>query len=562
MYYNSNNEASGQLESQQYYDQQRMNELMIKYYMTALENQMEEKRKRKEEEEQANQPWYFKWKSLFFGSSTATAVIAYLIWSHSFQPIADMRKTFSGIRYFTTDPAMESRVEEDKQRLKDELSKLEPKRLLILCAPEKSGKSTLLESVLSDSMSYEVCHVKLKGASSGDYLMQRLRTSFGLEESALEAAVRRILAIGDFGRRSEVKQKNLFIDIATEVERRLDINILNILNRQRVILVDEVGHMAYSLEGGPNNPELLAIKELFAWLAQLENCSVVLISTDGFIEKVIHEAGLTERAKFIALNDMNYSQSKSFFTRLVKLYNQKNELNFDDVFRLVGGRTFLLNKIAQRPKKERIQELEVSTRKWVKNAAKGNLGKPVDITPPLTRLVVFNKLLEKAEMDLLKQQTISTDEEARLLEKFNTIGDGNGQGSSGVGVYIEDLIDLGVSKYDIEKMSRANLVFYNPTNSRVSLPNRLYYNTFKNNRDIWEPECHVTIGVSNEESHRSDITLQSADFNELVKKIKKKFNIPTQKNIEVYIGKELITSDRQLLNLMPGQEDINFKIQQ
>jgi acyl-CoA hydrolase len=229
-----------------------VNQLMMEYYLNAIEAQKEEREKKKQEKEEAEKKkqeqsrWGFKWKNFVFSSSTVTAVVAYLIYQQSFQPIADMRKTFSGIVSPTTPSALEVRLESEKQRLRDELSKLENKQILMVIAPNRAGKSTLVESVLSES-EYEVCQVKLKGASGGDQLMSRLRICFGLEETAIEAAIRKVLAIGDFGQKKE-KQQNQLVDIASEVEKRLRINIINMFNRKRVILVDGVSHFVYSLD--------------------------------------------------------------------------------------------------------------------------------------------------------------------------------------------------------------------------------------------------------------------------------------------------------------------------
>jgi hypothetical protein len=193
------------------------------------------------------------------------------------------------------------------------------------------------------------------------------------------------------------------------------------------------------------------VKELLVWLSQLENCQVVMVSTDGFVDRVVRESGLKEHVKYVTLNDMTEEQSEATFKKLLNLYSKKYEGDFKKLYNLVGGKLHFYNEIAKEPTDERIDEIRTGIKFWLRSAARGELGRSTDYVPPLVRYFVLQRLYEHSEEnDRIIQQP--PDEEAKKLEKYTSIGSGNGQGSCGIGLDIDEFIRAGVPREYIEKV--------------------------------------------------------------------------------------------------------------
>ena len=249
------------------------------------------------------------------------------------------------------------------------------------------------------------------------------------------------------------------------------------------------------------------MRDLFAWLSQIENCCVVISASDGFVDDLIRRVGSANQVCFYRGTDLNEQQAKNFLSQAFKkqlnttpsddcnrerLFKDAentwihDKSNFSRLFNFIGGRVNDLLAFSNNPTEQQLERMKIESKLLVDDATKGLLcATPQACFDSRAVGAVLTALINEEEENQGKGGVIQ-DKELRHFVQMRTIGSGNGISSCGEGIPIETFLNLEkgegekVTLRDLQLMSKYDLISYDPVSKRVSFASRKMRNQLQN----------------------------------------------------------------------------------
>jgi ABC-type iron transport system FetAB ATPase subunit len=260
---------------------------------------------------------------------TAAGMLLYWLDERFFKHVGDKSSsTFRGIYTSAPKKSIKKR-EQDEKALHDAIFDMESREIMVVVGPQDSGKTILLESILSNDYDFRVCHIKMAQVNDTQSFAEAVRLALSTNES-----VERFLLNTIFTKREELaKQHQIsnadpltktlkeFAENVSNPSHILNIDLLESSNpnRQTILFIDDFDALLPVLRG-PEDKELRSkLIALFQIVGRAHGIKLVLCSSQGEVNKLIAAGKAEDMTVYYFTQGLHSQQeAKEFFLKTRK----------------------------------------------------------------------------------------------------------------------------------------------------------------------------------------------------------------------------------------------------
>jgi hypothetical protein len=415
---------------------------------------------------------------LLLSCLTATGMLLYWLDERFFKHVGDKSSgVFRGIYRSSPKKQVKTREVEEKE-LREVLMK--NRDILVVVGAQDSGKTTLVESVLSDEYYFRVVHVKMAQINDTASFAETLRQALSTSES-----VERFLLNTIFTKREELAKQHqlsnadpitkVMVEFAQNVSNPshvLNIDLLNTgnPNRQTVLFIDDFDTLLTVLNGAEDKELRSKLIALFQIVGRAHGIKLVVASSQGEVNKLIAAGKAENMTEYFTLNGLrDYEQSKEFF----KFFSKDKGIDSESLEKLCAeAYTVFKGDIAM-------------WKKLAYNPTFSNLNKIKSDMNDTIKIIKARKMPRRG----LFAEPQWTDQHIKyIFSTLTTRAQGKpcyGLSDSNVGIIAFDLEKAGIPWSSLQSLCHYNVLCYNPETHNVTFASSLMQHQATKHPELW-----------------------------------------------------------------------------